>query len=605
MKRLLLILMFLLPALAFGQKHAYFGTPTTIDSFNLTMWVRQFKMPRVPLVNSYFDSVGSVYLNTTTGTIYFHDGSGWQPIAGGGGGGGLQHAGPWLTVANDTIYFDTVRRLDYVLANTDLKVPTAKAVRTALGDTSLNLRAVFAADLADTAAAIRGDMGTVKFVGVSLPPAFSVTPTAITDTGTFTVTVAGNSAQYIDGTGSLAAFPATGAVIYMFTDSTTAIPSYNRAVLLSDYVPKPIATNSATATTTETLLGTFVTDTVGVAMQFIPVGNIGAHYETEKSAGGNNYFTFFKLYKRNSGGTETLLVTSDNSTQTASNSIQQVTVAGFNNSIISLNTSDRLVVKIYAQMVSASATIRLYYDDNTDARLDLPFVADAAAHIPWSDTGTTVVTTYGLDTTRAGIESWAVSQGYATTAAVADSVSGRVKYSDTTTMIGTQYQIDTAAANALTRINAKGTVTSIQVVGGTGATVTPTTAVTTSGVYTVTPEVSSATFNSLSNKRWVPRVISSASYTTSVTIPADSVDLFQITAQAGALLFNAPSGTPNNGDLLVIRIKDNGTARALTYNAIFNWSPPSTTVLGKYMVMCFMYNSVTSNWNFMWKRDEP
>lgn len=150
-----------------------------------------------------------------------------------------------------------------------------------------------------------------------------------------------------------------------------------------------------------------------------------------------------------------------------------------------------------------------------------------------------------------------------------------------------------------------GTVTSIQVVGGTGATVTPTTAVTTSGVYTVTPEVSSATYNTLSNKRWVPRVISAASYTTSVTIPADSVDLFQITAQAGALLFNAPSGTPNNGDLLVIRIKDNGTARALTYNAIFNWSPPSTTVLGKYLVMCFMYNSVTSNWNFMWKRDEP
>jgi len=153
--------MFLLPALAFGQKHAYFGTPTTIDSFNLTMWVRQFKMPLAPHVNPYFDSVGSVYLNTTTGTIYFHDGGGWQPIAGGGGGGGLQHAGPWLTVANDTVYFDTVKRLDYVLEDTDLKVPTAKAVRTALADsasdlrqviedTSLNLRAVFAADLADS-----------------------------------------------------------------------------------------------------------------------------------------------------------------------------------------------------------------------------------------------------------------------------------------------------------------------------------------------------------------------------------------------------------------------------------------------------------------------
>lgn len=248
------------------------------------------------------------------------------------------------------------------------------------------------------------------------------------------------------------------------------------------------------------------------------------------------------------------------------------------------------------------------------------------------------------------IASAATWNAKATTAALTDSVSGRQKYSDTavwdatqawvnsrgfgtgtvtsvgsgfgltggaitttgtlrvdTTNVPTQYRVDTTAFNALTRINTKGsgTVTSIQVVGGTGATVTPTTAVTTSGVYTVTPEVSSATYNTLSNKRWVPRVISAASYTTSVTIPADSVDLFQITAQAGALLFNAPSGTPNNGDLLVIRIKDNGTARALTYNAIFNWSPPSTTVLGKYLVMCFMYNSVTSNWNFMWKRDEP
>ena len=101
MKRLLLTLMFLLPALAFGQKHVYFGTPTTIDSFNLTMWVRQFKMPQVPLVNPYFDSAGSVYLNTSTGTIYFHDGGGWQPIAGGGGGG-----------STDSSIFATVYRDD-------------------------------------------------------------------------------------------------------------------------------------------------------------------------------------------------------------------------------------------------------------------------------------------------------------------------------------------------------------------------------------------------------------------------------------------------------------------------------------------------------------
>jgi hypothetical protein len=152
-----------------------------------------------------------------------------------------------------------------------------------------------------------------------------------------------------------------------------------------------------------------------------------------------------------------------------------------------------------------------------------------------------------------------------------------------------------------------GTVTSIQVVGGTGATVTPTTAVTTSGVYTVTPEVSSATYNTLTNKRITYRTGGAASYTTSVTIAADSVDMFVITAQAGALLFNAPSGTPTQGQMLLIRIKDNGTARALTWNAIWRSGTdvtlPSTTVLSKTLYMEFLYNTTDSKWDIVGKAD--
>jgi hypothetical protein len=177
------------------------------------------------------------------------------------------------------------------------------------------------------------------------------------------------------------------------------------------------------------------------------------------------------------------------------------------------------------------------------------------------------------------------------------------------TNVPTQYRVDTAAANALARINTKGsgTVTSIQVVGGTGATVTPTTAVTTSGVYTVTPEVSSATFNTLTNKRITYRTGGAASYTTSVTIASDSVDMFVITAQAGALLFNAPSGTPTQGQMLLIRIKDNGTARALTWNAIWRSGTdvtlPSTTVLSKTLYMEFLYNTTDSKWDIVGKAD--
>lgn len=220
------------------------------------------------------------------------------------------------------------------------------------------------------------------------------------------------------------------------------------------------------------------------------------------------------------------------------------------------------------------------------------------------------VTQYRLADTAAAIRAAIPSvAGYATTAALADSVSGRVKYSDTVSLIGTQYQIDTTAFNALTRINTKGsgTVTSIQIVGGTGATVTPTTAVTTSGVYTVTPEVSSATYNTLSNKRITYRTSTAASYTTSVTISSDSVDMFVITAQAGALLFNQPSGTPTQGQMLLIRIKDNGTARALTWNSVFRSGTdvtlPTTTTISKTLYMEFLYNTTDSKWDIVGKAD--
>jgi hypothetical protein len=37
----------------------------------------------------------------------------------------------------------------------------------------------------------------------------------------------------------------------------------------------------------------------------------------------------------------------------------------------------------------------------------------------------------------------------------------------------------------------------------------------------------------------------------------DNLDMFVVTAQAGALLFNAPGGTLAQGRQLIIRIKDN------------------------------------------------
>jgi len=77
---------------------------------------------------------------------------------------------------------------------------------------------------------------------------------------------------------------------------------------------------------------------------------------------------------------------------------------------------------------------------------------------------------------------------------------------------------------------------------------------------------------------------------------------YYLTALAGAAAFEAPSGTPVNGNNLLIRIKDNGTARALTYNAIykgFSQTLPSTTIVNKEMYLGFIYNSASSKWDLV------
>jgi len=108
----------------------------------------------------------------------------------------------------------------------------------------------------------------------------------------------------------------------------------------------------------------------------------------------------------------------------------------------------------------------------------------------------------------------------------------------------------------------------------------------------------------LTNKRINPRIVSATSYTTDTgtSLNVDNCDQFVITAQAGALKFNNPGGTPLNGQKLVIRIKDNGTARALTYDTQFRGivgTLPNTTVISKTLYMGFIYNSNDTKWDLV------
>jgi hypothetical protein len=76
--------------------------------------------------------------------------------------------------------------------------------------------------------------------------------------------------------------------------------------------------------------------------------------------------------------------------------------------------------------------------------------------------------------------------------------------------------------------------------------------------------------------------------------PTANDDLVVITAQAAALTLANPTGTWSQGKDLMIRIKDDGTARAITWDTKYRAigvTLPTTTVISKTTYVGIIYNS--------------
>lgn len=99
----------------------------------------------------------------------------------------------------------------------------------------------------------------------------------------------------------------------------------------------------------------------------------------------------------------------------------------------------------------------------------------------------------------------------------------------------------------------------------------------------------------LSRTPSVQTVTSSATVT-----PTFSNDAVKITAQAAALALANPTGTAIDMLGMVIRIKDNGTARAISYDTQYRAigvTLPTTTVLSKTLYLAMVYNSDDTKWD--------
>lgn len=109
----------------------------------------------------------------------------------------------------------------------------------------------------------------------------------------------------------------------------------------------------------------------------------------------------------------------------------------------------------------------------------------------------------------------------------------------------------------------------------------------------------------LTNKRITKRVSTTAS-TATLTVASDDYDAAKITAQAAALAIAAPTGTPTAMQGLIIRVKDNGTARAITWTTgssgafrAIGVTLPTTTVISKTLYVGCVWNSDDSRWDVL------
>ena len=112
----------------------------------------------------------------------------------------------------------------------------------------------------------------------------------------------------------------------------------------------------------------------------------------------------------------------------------------------------------------------------------------------------------------------------------------------------------------------------------------PTAAVTLTGTQTLT------------NKRITKRVVTTTDDSTAV-INTDITDIYELSAVANATEFTL-TGTPTNGQTLIVRLKDAGVGKGLTWTGFtaIGVTLPTTTVASKWHYVGCIYNSAATQW---------
>ncbi|MCL4502088.1 MAG: hypothetical protein M1438_09555 [Deltaproteobacteria bacterium] len=105
--------------------------------------------------------------------------------------------------------------------------------------------------------------------------------------------------------------------------------------------------------------------------------------------------------------------------------------------------------------------------------------------------------------------------------------------------------------------------------------------------------------------------ITSITSAASITPNADTTDIFKVSALAEDVTINAPTGTPGDGQKLIIEIVDDGSSRSISLDtAVYkpiNVILPNATVPGKKLLIICMYDAIVPAapvWDVVWVGQE-